>query len=141
MRRLTATLTNNFAAKGQAEAVVAAGAIPQLELPAASQEPDVQRAADKALRLLRSPGRPADNNPAAAGAPAAAPANQQKQRMCHACTAPGCGATCGLRFCGGCRTVRDCSTACSHAHWEEHRAECRLLQADKTAAAAAGDSS
>ncbi|PRW39186.1 histone lysine methyltransferase Set6 [Chlorella sorokiniana] len=52
--------------------------------------------------------------------------------------AEGCGATKGLRRCGGCGTVRYCGVACSKAHWPEHKAECRRLQA-AAAAAAAGE--
>ena len=53
------------------------------------------------------------------------------------CAAPGCGGICALRLCGGCGTVRYRSEACSRAHWREHRAECRRLQAEQAAAAAA----
>ncbi len=52
------------------------------------------------------------------------------------CAAPGCGAMSGLKGCGGCGSVRYCSENCSRAHWREHRAECRRLQAER---AAAGD--
>ena len=51
--------------------------------------------------------------------------------------APGCGATRGLKRCGGCRAVRYCSEACSRAHWREHKSECRRLQAERAAAAGA----
>ncbi|EFN51606.1 hypothetical protein CHLNCDRAFT_54991 [Chlorella variabilis] len=50
------------------------------------------------------------------------------------CAAEGCGNTSGLRRCSGCRAVRYCSEACSHAHWKAHKIECRRLH---TAAAAA----
>lgn len=42
-----------------------------------------------------------------ADAPARAP---------RVCAHPSCGATAGLRKCGGCRAVRCCSEACCHAH-------------------------
>ena len=53
------------------------------------------------------------------------------------CAAHGCGATTGLRRCGGCRAVRYCSVECSRAHWRAHKAECHRLQAEAAAAAAA----
>ena len=61
----------------------------------------------------------------------------ERRRPFRTCAAPGCGATCGLRLCGGCGTVRYCSEACSRAHWRAHRADCRRLQAEQAAAAAA----
>lgn len=68
-----------------------------------------------------------------AGQPAAAASAASGHRVC---AAPGCGATRGLKRCGGCGTARYCSEACSRAHWREHRNECRRLQAEKAAAAA-----
>ena len=52
------------------------------------------------------------------------------------CAAPGCGATRGLKRCGGCGTVRYCSVECSRAHWRAHKAECRRVQAERAAAPA-----
>ena len=57
-------------------------------------------------------------------------------RLPRVCAAPGCGATRGLRRCGGCGTVRYCSAACSRAHWRAHKGKCRRLQAAKAAATA-----
>ena len=54
------------------------------------------------------------------------------------CAAPGCGATRGLRRCGGCASVRYCSAACSRAHWRAHKAECRRLQAERAQASGGG---
>ena len=56
------------------------------------------------------------------------------------CAAPGCCNTRGLRKCGGCHTVRYCSQECCRAHWPEHRAECRRLQAEAAAKALAAGS-
>ncbi|KAI7843855.1 hypothetical protein COHA_002406 [Chlorella ohadii] len=52
-------------------------------------------------------------------------------RPARTCAAPGCGATCGLRFCGGCGTVRYCSVECNRQNWRAHKVECRRLQAKK----------
>ena len=57
------------------------------------------------------------------------------------CAAPGCGGTRGLHRCGGCGAVWYCGPGCSRAHWREHRAECRRLQAATAQAAAAADAS
>ncbi len=56
-------------------------------------------------------------------------------RRPRVCAAPGCGATRGLKRCGGCGTVRYCSEACSRVHWREHKAGCRRLQGERAAAA------
>jgi len=65
---------------------------------------------------------------------------QPAQRPTRVCAAEGCGATRGLRSCGGCHIALYCSEACSHAHWRAHRAECRRLQAAvKAGDASAGD--
>lgn len=53
------------------------------------------------------------------------------------CAAPGCGATRGLKCCAGCCVVRYCSTECQRKHWPAHGGECRRLQAERAAAAAA----
>ena len=66
-------------------------------------------------------------------APAQPQPSQRQRRMC---AAEGCGATRGLRRCGGCGSVRYCSEACSRAHWRAHKAGCQRLQA---AAKAGGD--
>ncbi len=79
--------------------------------------------------------RPADSA-AATDSEAAGPAEQPAAKPARMCAAPGCGATRGLKRCGGCGTVRYCSANCSRAHWREHKAECRRLQAERAAAAA-----
>ncbi len=63
----------------------------------------------------------------------------QPARPARMCTAPGCGATTGLKRCGGCGAVRYCSVECSCAHWRAHKAECRRLQAERAAAAEAAE--
>ena len=96
-------------------AAVAAGAIPALQRLCDSADADVSEAAAGALEKLD--------------------AGQAKQQRPHrVCAAPGCGATRGLRRCGGCGAVRYCSEACSRAHWREHRADCRRVQAERQAA-------
>ena len=72
-----------------------------------------------------------------AEAPLAPAAPTTPARPPRVCAAPGCGATRGLKRCGGCGTVRYCSEACSRVHWREHRAECRRLQAERAAAGGA----
>ena len=104
--------------------------ISQLHEPSASQ---AQVVVPTAIDL---PGPAAQPAPQPAGQRAAVPpARPPAPRVC---AAPGCGAMRGLRRCGGCGTVRYCSTACSRAHWREHRAECRRLQAEQAAGAEAG---
>ena len=82
--------------------------------------------------------------PAQPGTPAVPqavfPSDTPAARAPRVCAAPGCGATTGLKRCSGCRSVRYCSVACSRAHWQEHKVECRRLQAEAAAAAAAGAS-
>ena len=68
-------------------------------------------------------------SPSRPRAPATPALQQQDQRPPRMCAAEGCGATRGLRSCGGCHVVRYCSEACSRAHWRAHKAECRHLQA------------
>ena len=87
-------------------------------LPAEPATPHAAEAAGSSTPLPHQPSQPASVQIAAP--------NPHK-----ICAAPGCGATRGLRLCGGCGTVRYCSEACSHAHWREHRAECRRLQAEQ----------
>ena len=90
----------------------------------------------------------AGSNPSAGGAgstaagsssEASAPAAQPASLPARGCAAPGCCATRGLKRCGGCGAVRYCSAECSRAHWQEHRVECRRLQAERAAAAAAAE--
>ena len=71
---------------------------------------------------------------------APSPTTQLAAAPARMCAAPGCGATRGLKRCGGCGTVRYCSEACSRVHWWAHKAECRRLQAER-AAGAAGEAS
>ena len=126
-------LAYNLAACGQAAALLEAGAAPLLRRLTASAVPAVGEAAADALELLASPAAQGSS----AAAPAATkPASGLQQRRQRACDAPGCSATHGLRFCGGCGSVRYCSQDCSRAHWKAHRAECRRLQAEQAAAAA-----
>ena len=76
---------------------------------------------------------------AASSSAASAPAVQPPSSPARVCSAPGCGATHGLKRCGGCGAVRYCSAECSRAHWREHRVECRRLQAERAPAAAAAE--
>ena len=132
---LAAQALRSLAVNGLGEAVRAAGAVPLLErLSKRGPSPDAKATAAVTLRALsRAASAPPSPNTTAASRPAA----RQSQRPPRMCAAPGCGATTGLHRCGGCGTVRYCSTACSRAHWREHRAECRRLQAEHAAAAAA----
>ena len=137
-------------------AAVTAGAIPALNgVLAGPSCPAVRQAASSLIAplLLHSTSLPAAEEPVGRGAAAdrqagpaaaapAAPAEQstapsQPTPATRVCAAPGCGATRGLRRCGGCNAVRYCSEACSRTHWREHRAECRRMQAEKAAAEAA----
>ena len=125
----------------------AAWTIPALDRPQclerSSLGTDVRQAAAAAACRLRSgafrgqslPADATDQAQRPSAMDAASPAVQTPPRVC---AAPGCGATSGLRRCAGCATVRYCSAACSRAHWREHRAECRRLQAEQAAAAAGG---
>ena len=62
--------------------------------------------------------------------PAAAPPAAGPSRPPRICAAPGCGATTGLKRCGGCRAVRYCSVECSQTNWKAHKTECRRMQAE-----------
>ena len=92
----------------------------------------VLRSLTEAAQQAAAADREADA--AAAAAALAGPASPA--RPPRVCAAPGRGATRGLRRCGGCATVRYCSSACSRAHWRENKAECRRLQAEAAVAAA-----
>ena len=130
------------------DGLLAAGVEQALQLLAGSPGlPAAPAASDALRRLTRPPVQPAgerQSSAAAAAGSSAAPAavavpaaaQPQPPRPPRVCAAPGCGATRGLRFCGGCATVRYCSEACSRAHWKAHRAECRRLQAEQAVAAA-----
>ena len=91
--------------------------------------------------LLLSSLAPAPQKPCAAEQPEAAASAEAAQPTPagppRVCAAPGCGPTHGLRRCGGCAAVRYCSQACSRAHWRAHKVECRRVQAEAAAAAAA----
>ena len=88
---------------------------------------------DNSAPTQRQPAMPAQ--PAAATAAASARPRLRLSPAPHICAAPGCGATTGLRRCGGCCAVRYCSMACSRAHWQVHKAECRRAQAEAAEAA------
>ena len=79
-----------------------------------------------------------DRGPAASRPPAPT-SSQPRPPTQRVCAAPGCGGMSGLRRCGGCGAVRYCSEACCRAHWRDHKAECRRLQAEQEAAATAED--
>ena len=103
--------------------------------------PERQRPLRALLQLLAEGRQAAQATPAAgsAAANAAAPAASATPRppAPRVCANPGCGATDGLRRCGGCSAVRYCGEACSHAHWRAHKAECRRVAAERQAAAEA----
>ena len=129
-------------AEARLEAMAAARAAPALRRLLSDPDADEQlkAQAQAVVSMLTSPESPAGQPVAPAGsssAPAASQPSRPRPPGPRVCAAPGCGATRGLRFCGGCGMVRYCSTACSRAHWREHRAECRRLQAEQAAAAAA----
>ena len=84
-------------------------------------------------------GSGAGSTAAASGSESSPSASQLATSPARVCAAPGCGATRGLKRCGGCSAVRYCSAECSRAHWQEHKAECCRLQAERAAAAAAGE--
>ena len=117
-------------------AAAATGAAPAL-LRLAGHGPEHVRAfAAEALQLLSAPAA-ASHDSHGPLMPAHRPSTgkpKQQQRPPRACAAPGCNTTAGLRLCGGCGAVRYCSEACSRAHWREHRADCRRLQADQKGA-------
>ena len=106
--------------------VIETGGDSQLQRLLGSSDGNVRQAAAHALDALAEAREAAPDQPAASTAPGT-PA--QPARPPRICAAPGCGATTGLKRCGGCGRVRYCSTECSRAHWREHRAECRRLQA------------
>ena len=121
-------LTGSLAALGQPAAPLAAGVAPHLQRLAGRAEPAVSGAAARALNVLPKTSSPA---PESSTASATGSSRQIPRRTC---AAPDCGATQGLRRCGGCGSVFYCSAACSRAHWRAHRAECRRLQAAQAAA-------
>ena len=92
----------------------------------AAEEPQPDQSSDPALQHATgtAPSTPAQ------------PAPARHARPPRMCAAPGCGATSGLKLCAGCRVACSCSVECSQAHWREHKAKCRRLQAKRAAAAA-----
>lgn len=127
-----------------ATSVVEADGDRQLQRLLGSSNGDVRQQAESALNalgtaLLQQAGRaaaPAEAIEQTAAAELAAtgslaPSPPAPPRVC---AAPGCGATTGLKRCGGCGAVRYCSVECNRAHWWELRAECRRLQAERAAA-------
>lgn len=112
-------------ARGEPEsqrAIVAAGGRSLLQgMAASSTEQHLRERAADLLGLLA--GVPEQTGGSGAGA-------------WRTCAGPGCGATHGLRRCGGCGQVRYCSVDCQRAHWPEHQEPCRRRQAEKAAAAA-----
>jgi len=116
-----------------APAIAAAGGITALDQLAQSSSgahwQEVREAAAQALQALHiaeAQGMP--RPPVSSATACTAP---------RVCAAPGCGNMCGLKRCGGCRSVRYCGEACRNAHWPEHKAECRRLQAAAAAPGAA----
>ena len=108
-----------------AAAIEAAGGRVALQQHTDSSDLSMGATARKALELLDSH----------ASQPAASPAVAAPR----VCAAEGCGATTGLRRCGGCGRVRYCSVECSKAHWFAHRADCKRWRAEVAAAAASGE--
>ena len=127
------TALNTIAAShgSQKKAIVAAGAISAADDALAQCQDDEAQQALSELKtcLLLPAGVAAPASAAASPVPSRPPAPR-------ICAAPGCGATRGLRRCGGCRAVRYCSEACCRAHWKSHKAECRRVQAQRAAAGA-----
>jgi hypothetical protein len=123
--RATALALGNLisGSPGTAATIQAAGGGTALQQHASNSNENVRRAVARALRLLAEH--------AGVASPPAAPPPPRAPRVC---AAPGCGATTGLRRCGGCRQVRYCSTACRDAHWRAHRHECKRVQAEAAAA-------
>ena len=133
--QLAATALAHVAAFDEA-AVLGAGAVEAAQQALARcQDSDVQQELSGLLKHFSPP--PAEEAaPAESAAPAAPPPTLPAAP--RVCAAPGCGATHGLRRCGGCGTVRYCSAACSRAHWRAHKAECRRLQAEQEQASGGG---
>lgn len=123
----------------------AAGAVPALQRLLSSSDGDTRQAAAAVLGMLRACEMELLARPEGSGSTATAlspPAVPQAttSTACKRCAAPGCSATAGLRRCSGCKAVRYCSLACSRAHWQAHKVECRRIQAQRAAEqAAAGD--
>ncbi len=114
--------------------IEAAGGVTKLEwMLRNSTHSDERGWAATALAHIRRAAASAAGGSGAAPEAADAPAAAAPKRTC---AAPGCGNTRGLRSCGGCHVVRYCSPACCKAHWLQHKAECRRLQAKAAAAAA-----
>ncbi len=120
-------------------AIIAAGGDSQLQILLSSSYDGARQCAAGALTCLAAAEQQqAEVATAPSAAEAAVPTTPaQPARPPRMCAAPTCCATSGLRRCGGCGTVRYCSVECSRAHWREHKAECRRLQAVKAAAAEA----
>ena len=134
-------------------ALLEAGVVPPLQQARQrSTNKGVQAAAERLEQLLTAAtssaveaaaaaGAATDQTAAAAAPPATAPAAPlappTRPPAPRICAAPGCGAARGLKCCGGCGTVRYCSYACCKVHWHAHKGECRRLQAERVAAAAA----
>ena len=123
-----------------------AGAVAALQRLPQSEDVQVKEAADILLGVLqRSPAAAARPSGGACAPPGSQrslpPSTRQRPPAPRLCAAPGCTATRVLHRCGGCGTVRYCSAACSHAHWREHRTECRRLQAERTGKAEGGGGS
>ena len=129
-------LSRYLASQGQAPALLAAGVDAALQ-PLAARHELAAAVRQELLDHSRHAAAAGSTAAPAATAAAAEPTNQQPPRQPRICAAPGCGATHGLRLCGGCGSVRYCSEACSRAHWRAHRADCRRLQAEQAAAAVA----
>ncbi|KAI7842446.1 hypothetical protein COHA_004085 [Chlorella ohadii] len=115
-------------------AVVSAGGNSQLQMLLGSSDSGSQQRAAAALASLAAAGQ---QQATVAQLAAVTDAPAQPARPPRICAAPGCGATRGLRRCGGCGTVRYCSTECSRVHWRAHKPACRRLQAERAAAARA----
>lgn len=126
-------------------AAIHAEAVPSLLRLLFSFNAEVRDTSGHALRVLSAMEAAAAAECAAApaanvlDAPAAEPAadaapRKQLPHPPRVCAAPGCGATRGLRRCGGCGAVRYCREACRNTHWYTHRPECRWLQAEAAAA-------
>ena len=115
--------------------VLASGAVPALLRLVGAADADVRAMAADILSNLGAAAAAANKGPGGSSAKAAAkqPAggSQPKAQPPRVCAAPGCDATRGLRRCGGCGMMRYCGEACSRAHWREHRAQCRRLQAEQ----------